>query len=1618
MFQLGRSIVFWQRPFRLLSLAAVTLAILVLSTVHPSTSAASLLSFSPTHDAHTKSSSPTSNYGNDSTVRLRAGSPTYNGYFQFAVTGVTGSISQAKLRLYVKDGSPDVGTVYLVDNGWDEATITWENAPALTGSPLGSLGSVGNKVWVEVDVTAVISTNGTYSFGLTSSSTNSTYFDSREGSNPPQLVLTVDDGPPPPPQAPVAAFNANITSGNAPLLVNFSDQSSNTPTSWAWDFGDGSTSTSQNPSHNYTSVGVYTVELTVSNSAGSDGATKTDYITVTEAPPPAPNPPVAAFRADVTSGDAPLTVNFTDESSNSPTSWAWEFGDGSTSTSQNPSHIYTTAGTYTVVLTAANSDGSDGETKTNYITVTDPPPPSDNLTFAPLADAHVKSSSATSNYGSDSQIRTRFGSPDYDIYLKFAVTGVSGSVSQAILRLFVTDYSNDGGSVYLVGNDWQETTITAQNAPVISGSPVAEIGATTNGQWVEVDLTAVIPTNGTYSFGISTSSTNSAYYSSKEGNNPPQLLITQGAPVDAPTAAFTADVTSGETPLQVSFTDESTNSPTSWAWDFGDGNTSTSQNPVHTYTSAGTYTVELTVTNAGGNDTETKTDYITVTDPPPPPAPVAAFVADVTSGNAPLQVSFTDESTNSPTSWAWEFGDGNTSTSQNPNHSYTVAGTYTVKLTVTNGGGSDSKTRTDYITVTDPPPPPAPVAAFTANVTSGETPLQVSFTDESSNTPTSWAWEFGDGNTSTSQNPNHSYTVAGTYTVKLTVTNGGGSDSKTRTDYITVTDPPPPPAPVANFSANVTSGNAPLQVNFSDQSSNTPTSWAWDFGDGATSTSQNPSHNYTTAGTYTVALTVTNASGNDTETKTDYITVAELPPPASHIGMWISLEEIAALPASGPAWDNMKAFADSNNETPDLSNQDSDANVATLARALVYAKTGDTTYLTRVLADLAVVTYDNTESGGRTLALGRELAAYVIAADIIALRDVNPTLDTAFRAKLQALLNEPLGSGDATSLVTTHELRGNNWGTHAGASRAAIALYLGDTAELARVAQVFKGWLGDRDSYAGFNYKDTDWYCDPANPTGVNPVGCERDGHSIDGALPEEMRRGGSFAWPPKATGYAWEGMQGAVVQAELLSRAGYPAWEWSDQALLRAGNFLYSINWPAESDDKWQPWLLNHAYGAVFVAVEQTGPGKNMGWTAWTHPPAPPVAPVAEFTADVVDGQAPLLVAFTDLSHNLPAAWSWDFGDGQTSTERHPTHTYLEAGTYTVKLTASNTAGSDVAEKVDYITVTPPPAPTAVFSANKQTGIAPLTVTFTDLSENAPTSWAWDFGDGGTASVQNPVHTYNTPGVYTVVLEVANATGSDTATEIDYIEVVAPPPPTAAFHANFVTGVAPLTVTFSDDSTGNPTDWFWNFGDGGNATQQSPQHIYTTPGVYTVSLLVTNSEGNDTLTKTDYIVVTDAPTSQTFAPTDDAHVKSSSPTSSYGSDSQIRTRFGSPDYDVYLKFAVTGVSGAVQKATLRLYVADGSDDGGTLYLVSNDYLDGSGPWLETGLTFANAPAITGLPVDSAGTTSNGSWIELDVTAVINGSGSYSFALTSNSTNSNYYSSKEGSNPPELIIEN
>jgi hypothetical protein len=312
-------------------------------------------------------------------------------------------------------------------------------------------------------------------------------------------------------------------------------------------------------------------------------------------------------------------------------------------------------------------------------------------------------------------------------------------------------------------------------------------------------------------------------------------------------------------------------------------------------------------------------------------------------------------------------------------------------------------------------------------------------------------------------------------------------------------------------------------------------------------------------------------------------------------GIWIGPAEIAQLPMQGPCWDSLLQEAQAPAGKPDLSDQEEKVHQRVLAKALVFARTGDTKLRFEVID--AVLGAMGTERGARTLAVGRNVIAYVIAADLVHLP---PDEDARFRDWLRDLLDEKL---HGKSLRSTHMERPNNWGQHAGASRAAIAVYLGDRDELEQTARVFKGWLGDRSSWTEFEYGDYSWQADREHPVGINPAGATRDGHSIDGVLPDDQRRAGPYTWPPPHENYVYGALQGAMAQAVILSRAGYDVWQWQDKALLRAFTWLQrEAQYPPDGDDVWLLPLVDHFYGTHFWDGTPTLPGKNMGWTDWTH--------------------------------------------------------------------------------------------------------------------------------------------------------------------------------------------------------------------------------------------------------------------------------------------------------------------------------------------------------------------------------------------------------------------------------
>lgn len=248
---------------------------------------------------------------------------------------------------------------------------------------------------------------------------------------------------------------------------------------------------------------------------------------------------------------------------------------------------------------------------------------------------------------------------------------------------------------------------------------------------------------------------------------------------------------------------------------------------------------------------------------------------------------------------------------------------------------------------------------------------------------------------------------------------------------------------------------------------------------------------------------------------------------------------------------------------------------------------------------------------------------------------------------------------------------------------------------------------------------------------------------------------------------------------------------------------------------------------------------------------------PVADFTAEPDSGVAPLTVQFSDKSTGEITSYSWDFGDGQTSLEASPRHTYTLPDTYTVSLQVEGPDGSDSKTVTDLIRVGYPP-PVAAFTATPDSGEVPLTVEFKNQSSGEITSYFWDFGDSTTSTEESPAHTYNEVGFYSVSLVVTGPAGTDSSRRENAIQVVEPQPPVAAFEASPVSGVAPLAVEFANQSTGKIDSFFWEFGDGDTSSVESPEHTYQEAGIYTVKLTVTGPGGNDTEVLTDYIQVSE----------------------------------------------------------------------------------------------------------------------------------------------------------------
>jgi len=921
------------------------------------------------------------------------------------------------------------------------------------------------------------------------------------------------------------------------------------------------------------------------------------------------------------------------------------------------------------------------------------------------------------------------------------------------------------------------------------------------------------------------------------------IRVQNSAPTPAPTitpniprpiAAFSRVYTSNQPANTATFINQSTGQLTGILWQFGDGTTDTGNNPTHTYAAPGIYTVTLGVVGPGGDSNVSQ--QITIQGATPP---TAAFAADRLAGALPLVVRFTDQSTGQITAYLWQFGDGGTSTERNPVRTFSIVGTYNVILTVSGSGGASTFVR--QITVENPIVP-APVAIFTPNPNNGQAPLSVQFTSASTGQITAYSWNFGDGSLGTEQNPIHVYANPGVYTVTLIVTGQGGQGTAQST--ITVNGLPPTAISTSTASATATATTTPTSTATPTVTVETATSTATET---ATATATNtlvPTLTETPTSTTTDQPSATSTETMlPTLTETSTATSTFTPEPTLTETATVTNTEIPTAtetPTEIPTNTDVPTATPTNTDIPTATATNTEIPTATETPTEIPTNTPEPTFTetpteipTNTPAPSIAGFVPDTNGGTAPLTVTFTDASMGDITDRVwdfgdgtTSAEVSPVYiyNTAGTYTVTLTVNGPGGTNSAQSTITVN-----------AAPVAPTAVFTPDVTEgTAPLTVTFT------DASTG-DITDRTWaFGDGGTSIEVSPV----HEYTVAGTYTVTLTvngPGGTSNAQTTITVIAAPVAPTAVFTPDVTEGTAPLTVTFTDASMGDITDRTWDFGDGTTSTEVSPVYIYNTA-GTYTVTLTVNGPGGTNSAQSTITVTAAPVAPTAVFTPDVTDGTAPLTVTFTDASMGDIIDRVWDFGDGTTSAEVSPVHEYTVAGSYTVTLTANGPGGTNSAQST--ITVTAAPvAPIAVFTPDVTEGTAPLTVTFTDASTGDITDRVWDFGDGTTSIEVSPAHEYTVAGSYTVTLTVNGPGGTSNAQSMITVNA-APVAPTAVFTPDVADGTAPLTVTFTDASTGDITDRLWDFGDGGTSTEVSPVYIYNTAGTYTVTLTVNGPGG------------------------------------------------------------------------------------------------------------------------------------------------------------------------------
>lgn len=1226
-------------------------------------------------------------------------------------------------------------------------------------------------------------------------------------------------------QAPISSFSSTTSSGCAPLSVTFVNSSIGA-SSYIWLFGDGTSSTLPNPTVTYLAQGLYTVTLVSTDLVGSqDTMVMNDFIDVVE-------DPISNFTlTQIGSCENDNVINFSNASINAA-EYLWDFGDGTTVVLENPTHIYSEAGTYSVTLIASNNVGcSDVKQIVSVVTIHPLPDiqfsVDQNTSCNPnniYQFTNLTTSAISSFWEFGAGLTSTVGSPTHDF-------SASGIFDVSLICNNIHGCKDTLNKASLIENHEEPVVaFIASDLAICEGDSISLVDSSADGTAYSWDLgngsldtgstvSALYVDSGTYVITLSLTDNNGCIGTETALVSVESNPIVNIIPSDSV-------ICSGEV---VNWSNNSINA-LYHSWNFSGIGGSSAAEPTVTYVNAGISNAEYRATSPNGCKTIVN-KTITVN------GPHTDFGVDQNVGCAPLDVQFSDNSSDA-VSWLWDFGDGTTSVIPNPIHVYVSDSAHSVSLITTGAlGCSDTLVMNALIQIT----------SDTLNIALSDTvtgclPFAVDFSNNiiGSN---SWFWDFGDGTTSALPNPTHTYYTPGIHTVTLTTQSANGCylvienySTFSFEDFI------------AGFTALQVSCSG-LAVEFLD-TTNLAVYWAWDFGDGSYSNSPNPVHVFSDSGSQDIQLTVVSSSGcmsnvlinNFINFSNCTLYGSGIPPelvgepnpgggtstiPDSNFTMY-SCSPMAVyfyspfMNATSWAWD----FGDGTIST-DENNYHFYTSPGTFdVKLVVQTPLGSDSLLLEDYIDIegpnagfvssidyscssnSILFTDNSSNAsewfwdfgdGTTSTIPSQSHSYpsnnIIIPVSLEVSDTNGC--RSFYSSLISLMSyNPIVAFDDT-------------------------ICLGESINFIPEDTISYVYLWDfGDGFSSSDQLPSHIYQNPGiyqvSLQATHSLGCT-DTYLLDSILVIGFNQ-------DIIVSDSTVGCKGDIFTLSPTdTTADHYFWK------VEPVNPTYFF----EFDGEMNPEVL--PYGPGFYSVLLMSSKESCVDTTFKDSLIEVWDIQADFTVTQLDYCEPYLV---EVISSWPNAidWEWNYL-GTISTGPASFQTNIPGGLTQFFLQVTDGHGC---QAVDSLSIYPDSL-VALCSSSDPNGCMPHSVDFISASHNA-NSWFWDFGDGFTSTAENPTHTYLNSGSYDVMLIVESSTGNcfDTLLYAGYANVSFPIADFSYF-GNF--SCAPMIVEFTDLSS-DATSLIWDFGDGAISTIANPNHVYNVPGYFDVSLTAMDSIG------------------------------------------------------------------------------------------------------------------------------------------------------------------------------